>query len=478
MSNEGIILEDTIAAISTPAGESGIGIVRLSGKEALKIVDKIFISRGRKKPSEFDTYTVHYGQIIDPYNKSKTKKRTFSKEQQIIDEVLLIVMSLPKSYTKEDVVEISCHGGIVPIRRILDLVLKLGARLAEPGEFTKRAFINGRIDLAQAEAVLDIIRAKTDASLKIAVNHLEGDLSKKIREIRNELITILSDVEAAIDFVQEDIEIISLNSLSKRLKKNISNLKKLLDTAEQGIILTEGITTVICGKANVGKSSLMNTLLRVEKVIVTPLAGTTRDAIEELINIEGIPLRIVDTAGILEPSGIVERESILRSKNYLKVADLVLLVLDNSQPLSREDKDIITHIKDKKTIVVINKIDLPSKLNLDDIKSFLKDKTIVKISAVKGKNLKSLEKAITQMVFKGHIFSISRPIINNVRHKNAIRRAFRDLINAQNSVKKVLSFEFMAVDIKEAINNLGEITGETISCDILDRIFSNFCIGK
>lgn len=477
MNKNNIISEDTIAAISTFSGESGLSIVRLSGEDALKVADKIFISKNKKKPSQFKTYTVHYGFIID-LQKKKIKSDLSLKKPRLIDEVLLTVMRSPKSYTREDVVEISCHGGIVAARKILDLALKSGARLAKKGEFTKRAFINGRIDLTQAEAVLDIIKAKTDTGLEMALNHLEGALSKEIKRLREDLMHILCEVEASIDFTEEGIKDIDKKSLNKRIRKIYADLKKLFDNADKGIILTEGVTAVICGKANVGKSSLMNALLKIEKVIVTHLAGTTRDAIEELLNIEGIPFKIIDTAGILKPANLIEKESIKRSKDYLKAADIVLLVLDNSRRLSQEDKDLINYIKDKKVIVVINKIDIISKLKTDEINTFLRDKDIIKISALKGKNLKKLEKALVKKAFGGRIFSDLGPMVNNFRQKELLGAACKNITDTLKSLEEGLSSEFMTIDLREAIKNLDEIAGEIVSDDVLDRIFSKFCIGK
>ncbi|RLE44368.1 tRNA uridine-5-carboxymethylaminomethyl(34) synthesis GTPase MnmE [Candidatus Woesearchaeota archaeon] len=473
-------LEDTITAISTPIGISGIGIIRISGKESLKIADKIFISKDKKRPSEFKTHTLHYGWIIDrpQTTNHRLQKRNKKQTTDIIDEVLLSVMRAPKSYTKEDVVEINCHGGIVSMRKILDLTLRAGARLAEPGEFTKRAFLNGRIDLTQAEAVLDIINAKTEASLKIAMNHLKGDLSSKIEGIRESLIDIVSHLEASIDFIEEGIELIDSSSLKERVVGYRRDLKKLLDTSEQGIILTEGITTVICGKANVGKSSLMNALIKKEKVIVTPKAGTTRDAIEELINLKGIPLRLIDTAGILEPKDVAEEESIARSRDYFKNADLVIFMLDNNEGITKEDIDIINQIQDKKAIVVINKIDLPSKIDLERIEEFLKNKPIVRTSVLKRINLERIEEVITKVVFGGETQSCQEPIINNLRHKEAIRDAYNHLTNTLSSINKNLSIEFIVEDIKQAVRDLERITGRMAPEEVLDRIFSRFCIGK
>ena len=356
-------LDDTIAAISTPIGEGGIGIVRLSGRDSLKFADKIFISKDGKKPSGFKTYTVHYGHIVE---KSKGK----SQKAKVIDEVILTVMRAPRSYTKEDVVEINCHSGIAPLKKILDLCLINGARLAEPGEFTKRAFLNGRIDILQAEAVLDIIKAKTELSLRSALNNLEGLFSKKINEIREKLIDIYARMEASIDFSEEDLRGVRKENIFKKLKMIKNEVEKLVSDSNQGRILRQGIKTVICGSPNVGKSSLMNAILKESRSIVTPIPGTTRDTIEEIVNINGIPVMLVDTAGITDTDHLVEKEGIRRSRIYLENADLVLLVLDWSRRLNKDDLAIIKKIRDnnKEAVVAINKTDLKKKLDIKKIK--------------------------------------------------------------------------------------------------------------
>ncbi len=459
-------LEDTIAAISTPIGEGGIGIIRLSGNKALSIADKIFISGQKIKPSKVKSHTINYGHIIS------------GDKNEIIDETLLTVMRAPKTYTKEDIVEINCHGGIVALKKVLELVLKSGARLAMPGEFTQRAFLNGRLDLSQAEAVLDIIQSKTEGSLKVALNQLEGHLSKEVRAIKEEILDIYAKAEAAIDFPDEDIEIFSEGTILNQLKKIEKKINRLFTTADSGQVFREGILTVICGKPNVGKSSLLNALLKQERAIVTPIPGTTRDTIEEVVNIKGIPLRIVDTAGITETKNIVEKEGINRSQRYLKQADLILLVLDGSGPVSREDKDLMEQAEKKKTIFIINKIDLPLKINLNGFKKYFEDKKTVKISATKKQNLSDLEKAITDMVWQGKVSATDETLVSNVRHKNALALALESIKRAQEAIKKKMSLEFVAVDIKESLDNLGLIIGETATEDLLNRIFEKFCIGK
>lgn len=476
-------LDDTIVAISTPVGEGGIGIVRMSGKDALTIADKIFLSKNGSRPSQFSTYTTHYGYVIDRRASCVNAVRSTpyavrNTNHEIIDEIILTVMRSPKSYTKEDIVEINCHGGIIPLRKVLTLVLNFGARLAEPGEFTKRAFLNGRIDLLQAEAVLDVIRSKTEAGLRVALSQLEGELSKEIRKLKNEIMDFYIHIEASIDFPEEDIQIFNSIELSKKIKTILKKLKGLLDTSENGKVLREGISTVICGKANVGKSTLMNALLREKRVIVSPIPGTTRDIIEEIINISGIPLKVSDTAGIIEPSNLIDKESAERTKMCIKGADLILLLLDNSEELTAQDKIIIDIVKNKNFIVVINKADLPNKLNIDGIKRQLNAKTIVKISATNRTNLGALEKAILEMVWSGQILFSHQALITNIRHIHALKRAYESMQNAKGSLSNGLSPEFIAIDIKETLHALGEITGETIVEDLLDRIFQDFCIGK
>ncbi len=396
----------------------------------------------------------------------------------MIDEVILTIMRAPKTYTREDIVEINCHGGIICLKDVLDLVVSLGARLAQPGEFTRRAYLNGRIDLTQAEAVLDVIRAKADASLRVALNQLEGALSKEIRSLRDRLLDILANVEAGIDFPEEDIEIATLPKLRERMSSVAENLEHLLATADRGQMLREGITTVICGRPNVGKSSLMNALLRKGRVIVTPIPGTTRDTIEEMANIGEIPIKIVDTAGIAEAADLIAREGVQRSQLYLARADLVLLVLDGSESLTDEDRKLLSDLKDTPTIAVINKIDLPQRIDLEEVKENLPGKRIINISATQRSGLELLEDAITQMVWKGEVLTTDEPLVTSVRHKDALVRAIRAVDRAGKGMEEGLGLELVAIDIKEALDSLGEIVGEVVTEDLLDRIFSEFCIGK
>lgn len=457
-------LNDTICAISTPVGEAGIGIVRLSGKRALRIADKIFMPRNGKRPSELPGYTVRYGHIVNG-------------RDEIIDEVLLTIMRSPKSYTKEDVIEINAHGGITCLRKILDLVVSKGARIAEPGEFTKRAFLNGRMDLSQAEAVLDIITAKTEAGLRAAKRQLDGELSTSIKRIRDAILEIQVNIEATLDFPDEEIKILDESALSSKLNENILQLKQLLEDYGNGRVLRQGVTTVICGKPNVGKSTLMNRFLKQKRVIVTPIPGTTRDTIEEIVNVRGIPLKIVDTAGIMHADDEVSKEGVLRSKKYMESADLILLVLDSSDELSMEDMDIMDAVKEKRILVLVNKTDLPERLQIDKIKKHLHNKKIIRISAKKDKNLDKLYDAISDMIYSGSVTTSNQPLLTNVRHAQAIKEALK-LLESAKSGFNIAGKELIAVDLKEAINNLGLITGENFTDDLLDEIFSRFCIGK
>jgi tRNA modification GTPase len=456
-------LNDTIAAIATPIGESGIGIVRISGKDALAIADRVFVSRDKKKPSTFKTYTTHYGWIV--------------REAEVIDEVILTVMRAPRSYTKEDIVEINCHGGILALRAALDLVLENGCRLAEPGEFTKRAFLNGRIDLAQAEAVLDIIRAKTDSALKIGIGQLKGNLSSQINNFRKILLDILSQIEVNIDFPEEEVGAVDLKAISQNLDGINKELKDILESSKQGRILREGINAVIAGSPNVGKSSLLNALLKQERAIVTPVAGTTRDTIEEVIDIRGIPIRIVDTAGIIEPRDLIEKKAVWRSRRYIDSADLVILLFDGSRRLSREDALLMRKLKGKAIITIINKMDL--KQRIERAKISKRFKCVIDISAKKLKNIGLLEQAIADLVYNGKVSSnLESIMVSKLRHIEALKKVEKFIAQALNSLDNKLSLEFIAQDIQDALTYLDSILGKDFSQDLLDKIFSEFCIGK
>jgi len=454
--------EDTIAAISTPLGEGGIGIIRVSGPEALQITSRIF--KAKRGIKSFESHKMVYGYIFDQYG-------------QMVDEVLFCYMKAPHTYTREEVVEINCHGGMVPLRRILELVLAEGARLAEPGEFSKRAFLNGRLDLAQAESVIDIIRSKTETGLRLAVSQLRGSLSLKVKSLQDKLLGVLAGVEASIDFPDEDIE--NVADVVPSCEELIDELNKLIAGSEAGIIYREGIRATITGKPNVGKSSLLNALLRENRAIVTSVPGTTRDVIEEVINIKGIPLRIIDTAGLRKTEDLVERIGVERSKEAIEKADLILLVLDDSAGVTGEDIEIIELLRKKRTIVLINKVDVGKKLiSQEVIGNLIGSWPVLWISAENGTGLVELEETIADMVLGGKIVSQDNLLITNIRHKRALEKAVFHLREAVAGVKNMIPLDIVAIDIRAAWENLGEITGLTVDEDLIDRIFSEFCIGK
>lgn len=461
-----INLNDTIAAIATSFGDAGIGIVRLSGKDALAIADKIFISNDGQRAAQFKTYTLHYGHIFDP-GKSNSK---------YIDEVLLTVMRAPKSFTKEDVVEINCHGGIIALRAVLELVLANGCRIAEPGEFTRRAFLNGRIDLAQAEAVLDVIKAKTDSALRVGINQLKGNLSQEVNLARQTLLEVLVILEANIDFPEEEISAIDFKKISGQLAGVNQDLIRILDSSKAGRIMREGINVVICGRPNVGKSSLLNALLKQERSIVTPIAGTTRDTIEEIIDIKGIPVRIVDTAGIIEPRDLIEKKAIQRSKQYIQLADLIILLFDSNKRLDKQDEIFMNKLAKKPVIAVLNKIDLKVKIQKEEI--LKKFKNTVEISAKKMRNIDLLEEAIASLVYKGETKASESVIVSNLRHIELVRKAQKYIAETLDSLDNKLPLEFIAQGIKDAMSSLDILLGVSFTEDLLDKIFSKFCIGK
>ncbi len=452
--------DDTIAAISTPVGKSGIGIVRLSGRSALSIADKIFVPSDGKCPSQFPTHQLNYGWIKD------------------IDEVLLSVMRAPRTYTREDIVEINCHSGIVILKKILELLLKHGARLAAPGEFTKRAYLSGRIDLAQAEAVLDVVNSQTHIALNVALGQLKGRLSRKVRALRKGLLDILTQLELSIDFSDQDVEPVSRQELSQRMNRLWQDLKELSESADKGTILRQGLACAICGKPNVGKSSLLNALLRRDRAIVTPIPGTTRDTLEETVDLSGIPLRLVDTAGISQGRNLAEKQAVKRSRTALKEADLVLLVLDASKRLTSRDLAISRSLSAKAAFVVLNKQDLPAKITIEQAVRLSPGRKVLKISALCGEGLKRLEQEIADYIWQGKSASGAEILVSNIRHREALKKAQRFLKRAIKAAEANRGAEIIALEIKEAQASLGEIIGK-ISCeDILDRIFSQFCIGK
>lgn len=461
-----MFLDDTIAAIATAPGEAGIGIVRISGEKSIEIADKIFKSKENKRLSRYKPRRITYGYIIDPNKKEK------------IDEVLVSYMKSPSTYTREDTVEINCHGGMISVKKILELVLQSGARIADPGEFTKRAFLNGRIDLAQAEAIMDLVSAKTEKGFDVALNQLEGFLSKEVSEIRKRLLEMLAHIEVSIDFAEEDIDEITLNTLLESSSEIEKNIQKLLDTSHTGKIIREGLSTVIVGKPNVGKSSLLNALIRESRAIVTDVPGTTRDIIEEHFSIKGIPLRLIDTAGIRETEDIVERIGVERSKELFNLADLIIVVLDASGDLTKEDLEIMDLIGSKKALIIINKTDLPQKLNVDEVKDIIKDKDIIEISILENIGIEKIEDALVNMVYQGEVKAKDSILVTNVRHKNALERALKSIKDGIKAIKEQLPLDFIEVDIRDTWEALGEITGDTVGEDLLEHIFENFCIGK
>lgn len=462
------MLYDTIAAISTPLGEGGIGIVRVSGSEAERIMRKIFRPY-RHDESEMASHKLYLGQIRQP------------TDGKVVDEVLVSIMREPRSYTGEDMVEINCHGGIVPLKKVLDLVLDLGARLAEPGEFTRRAFLNGKIDLVQAEAIIDIIRAKTEAGLDVAVKQLEGRLSEKVEQVSSQILELLAYLEAEIDFPDEDIQRLSPGQIEEKIIRSLHILDELVESSKKGKIYREGIKSVIIGKPNVGKSSLLNALLREKRAIVTEIPGTTRDIIEEVINIGGIPLTIVDTAGIRETHDLVEKIGVEKSREFMRKADLILFVLDAATGFTVEDKELLRMVADseKDAIVLVNKIDLGhEKLDLEEVKRLSGTKPVLAISATEEIGLAELENTILDMVLRGKVTPDTEAFVSRVRHQEILQRVRKSLQEVLDSLEMGMSADFLTIDLKNAWQALGELTGQTVADDVLDKIFEEFCIGK
>ncbi|MBI2926752.1 MAG: tRNA uridine-5-carboxymethylaminomethyl(34) synthesis GTPase MnmE [Verrucomicrobia bacterium] len=457
-----ISFDDTIAAIATPLGEGGLAIIRLSGSKALAVADQVFLPAGRPavKPSAAPTHTIHFGHIV--------------RGGQRIDEVLLSVLRAPRTFTREDVVEISCHGGLLVSKMVLDSVLANGARLAEPGEFTQRAFLNGRLDLAQAEAVCDLIHSRTELALAAANEQLAGKLSQRINALRDDLMNTLAHIEAHIDFPDEDIEPDTREQLLKRLEDGLAFMDELLRTANEGQILRRGIRAAIVGRPNVGKSSLLNQLLGRDRAIVSPMPGTTRDTIEETANIRGLPVVFIDTAGLRESADAIEQEGIRRSHQTLAQAELILHVFDAAEPFRPEDERYLGDFAGKKRIIVRNKIDLPPQLTFPPE---LPD-SVVDVCCLTGQGLEPLKDAIKELVWAGEIKAEMLQVMINSRHQDALRRARESTHLALEALRADLPLDLVAVDLRIGANAVGEIVGKTATEDLLDRIFSQFCIGK
>lgn len=456
-------MDDTIAAVATAYGEGGIGIIRISGEKSLDILEEIFEFHGIE---EIVNRRMTYGKIVDRDN------------GQTIDEVLAVYMKGPATYTAEDVVEINCHGSTVSLRKTLSLVLRKGARLAEPGEFTKRAFLNERIDLSQAEAVIDVVKAKTDKSFDVALSQLEGGLSSYIHDIRQNLLDLLVDITVNIDYPDEDIEEITYDKLEINIKQIGDMIEKLLSTASSGRMIREGIRVAIAGKPNVGKSSLMNGLLRETRAIVTEIPGTTRDTIEEALSIRNIPVYLIDTAGIRETSDKVEKLGIEKSKEAFNNADFIIFIMDGSEEISSEDEEIIEYLKERKCLVLINKKDLEQKIDSVQIRNMLPNSQIIKTSLINGDGIEEIENAVEELVYGGEITQSESMMVNNVRHINLLTESRNSLEDALQMAANREALDFIEIDVKNAYELTGEIIGESVNDDIINEVFARFCLGK
>ncbi|KOO48281.1 tRNA uridine-5-carboxymethylaminomethyl(34) synthesis GTPase MnmE [Viridibacillus arvi] len=458
---------DTIAAISTPMGEGAIAIVRLSGDEAVAIADRVFHAPSRKKLSTQPSHTIHYGHLKEP------------ESGEVVEEVMLSMMKGPKTFTREDVVEINCHGGIVSVNRVLQLVLKNGARLAEPGEFTKRAFLNGRIDLSQAEAVMDLIRAKTDRAMNVALGQMDGKLSRLISELRQALLETLAQVEVNIDYPEyDDVEEMTIPLMLEKSTWVMKEIEKLLQTSSQGKILREGLSTVILGRPNVGKSSLLNSLVQENKAIVTDVAGTTRDIIEEYVNVRGVPLRLVDTAGIRETEDIVERIGVERSRQVLKEADLILLVVNYGDELTEEDERLFETIQNMDYIVVVNKTDLSQQIDLARVQALAGNRKVVTTSLLKEEGVTELEEAIAALFFEGSLEAGDMTYVSNARHIALLHQAHSTIKDAIEAAHAGVPVDMIQIDVTRTWELLGEIIGDTVQESLINQLFSQFCLGK
>ena len=483
--------DDTIAAIATPRGEGGIGIVRVSGAHAIEIACQVFRSPRGVSLAELPTHTLTYGHVVrllptgdTPARAGKkTGKKTDaqprdSEQSEQIDEVLLGIMRAPKTYTTEDIVEFNCHGGIVSLTAVLEVVVKAGARLAEPGEFTKRAFLNGRLDLAQAEAVAELIGSKTELSRKIALNALEGKLSENVNHLSDKMAGLLAETEASIDFPEEELDFMKVEVQHQTARAIQADLTRLLSTAEEGRLIKDGITVAILGKPNVGKSSLLNALVQRERAIVTDIPGTTRDTIEETINLGGIPMHLIDTAGIRQTADIIERQGVLRSKAVINQAEFLLLMFDASQALTEADVELLETANSHKALLILNKTDLPIVTPPDALWAHCPKKRVVQTAIPEGKGLEALKTAMREELLGDALVTGDSPIVTNARHQDALRRANAALNDAIESLTNAMPPELVAVDLHISLNALGDIVGKTTTEDILDRIFSQFCIGK
>ena len=456
---------DTITSISTPMGEGAIGIVRLSGPQAIEIGDTLY--KGKKKLSEVDTHTINYGHIIDP------------ETNETVEEVMISVLRAPKTFTREDIIEINCHGGILTINRILELTMTYGARMAEPGEYTKRAFLNGRIDLSQAEAVMDFIRSKTDRASKVAMNQIEGRLSDLIKKQRQSILEILAQVEVNIDYPEyDDVEDATTEFLLEQSKNIKEEINRLLETGTQGKIMREGLSTVIVGRPNVGKSSMLNNLIQDNKAIVTEVAGTTRDVLEEYVNVRGVPLRLVDTAGIRDTEDIVEKIGVERSRKALSEADLILFVLNNNEPLTEDDQTLYEVVKNEDVIVIINKTDLEPRLDIDEVKEMIGDIPLIQTSMLKQEGIDELEIQIRDLFFGGEVQNQDMTYVSNSRHISLLKQARHSIQDAIDAAESGVPMDMVQIDLTRTWEILGEIIGESASDELIDQLFSQFCLGK
>ncbi|HCW7758015.1 TPA: tRNA uridine-5-carboxymethylaminomethyl(34) synthesis GTPase MnmE [Staphylococcus aureus] len=456
---------DTITSISTPMGEGAIGIVRLSGPQAVEIADKLY--KGKHLLNDVPSHTINYGHIIDPESK------------EVVEEVMVSVLKAPKTFTREDIIEINCHGGILTINRVLELTMTYGARMAEPGEFTKRAFLNGRIDLSQAEAVMDFIRSKTDRASKVAMNQIEGRLSDLIKKQRQSILEILAQVEVNIDYPEyDDVEDATTEFLLEQSKEIKQEINRLLDTGAQGKIMREGLSTVIVGKPNVGKSSMLNNLIQDNKAIVTEVAGTTRDVLEEYVNVRGVPLRLVDTAGIRETEDIVEKIGVERSRKALSQADLILFVLNNNEALTQEDYTLYEVVKNEDVIVIVNKMDLEQNIDINEVKDMIGDTPLIQTSMLKQEGIDELEIQIRDLFFGGEVQNQDMTYVSNSRHISLLKQARQTIQDAIDAAESGVPMDMVQIDLTRTWEILGEIIGETASDELIDQLFSQFCLGK